>query len=117
MFRHLTSYIILLTAYILLACSGPSIPENAQQVNKLPAIFPDYTEVTLPANLCAPNFMVKGASQVVARFSVGDKQYVYGEDNKVIIDDDEWNDMRDAAKGKSIKVEVFCNYSDNADEW
>lgn len=111
------SYIILLTSCILLGCSGPSVPENAQQVNKLPVIFPDYTEVTLPANLCAPNFMVKGASQVVARLSVGDKQFVYGEDNKVIIDDDEWNDLRDAAKGKSIKVEVFCNYGNNDDEW
>ena len=115
--KHLTSYIILLTSYILFSCSNASVPENAQQVNKLPVIFPDYTEVTLPANLCAPNFMVKGASQVVARFSVGDKQFVYGEDNKVIIDDDDWNDMRDAAKGKSIKVEVFCNYGNNADEW
>lgn len=111
------SYIILLTSCILLGCSGPSVPENAQQVNKLPVIFPDYTEVTLPANLCAPNFMVKGASQVVARLSVGDKQYVCGEDNKVIIDDDEWNDLRDAARGKSIKVEVFCNYGNNDDEW
>lgn len=115
--KYITSYIILLTSYIFLACSAPSVPENAEKVNTLPAIYPDYTDVTLPANLCAPNFMVRDAQVVVARFSCGDKQYVYGEDNKVIIDDDDWATMRDAAKGKSIQVEVFCNYSDNGGSW
>lgn len=96
------------------ACGHPSVPGDAQQVNNAPVIFPDYTDVTMPANICPPNFMMKGTdaspvTEVVARFSVGDKSYTYGEDNKVVVDEDEWAELRDAAKGKAINVEVFAN--------
>jgi len=37
----------------------------------------------------------------------GDISYTYGEDGKVIIDEDEWKEMRDAARGNGIAVEVF----------
>ena len=101
-------------ALLIVGCSGPYVPENAQRINAKPAIYPDYTDVTLPANLCAPNFMVKDVQEVVARFSFENMAFVFGEDNKVIIDDDDWAAMRDAAKGKSITVEVYCN---NGDSW
>lgn len=100
---------LFIVAILIVGCAGPSIPDNAQRVASKPSIYPDYTDVTLPANLCAPNFMVKEAQEVVARFTVDGKSFVFGEDNKVIIDDDDWATMRDAARGKSIAVEVFCN--------
>ena len=50
-------------ALLIVGCSGPYVPENAQRINAKPAIYPDYTDVTLPANLCAPNFMVKAIAE------------------------------------------------------
>ncbi len=99
---------------LLIGCSGPSVPDNATSVNSMPAIYPDYTEVTVPINLCAPNFMIKGANEVVARLSFGNLKYVYGEDNKVVIDEEDWRELCQAAKGKAVSVEVFSN---NGNEW
>lgn len=102
---------------MLCSCGHPDVPADAKKANALPAIYPDYTDVTMPANICPPNFMMKGTdaspvTEMVARLTIGDKSYTYGEENKVIIDEDEWAELRDAAKGKSIKVEVFARDND-----
>lgn len=106
-------------AMLMVACGRPSVPENAAKVNELPHIFPDYTEVTVPANICPLNFCVAGGQyhednsiEAVARLSVGDKSYTYGDGCDVIIDEAEWAELRDAAKGGKIKVEVFTKEND-----
>ena len=105
-------YASLFTFILLCACGHPSVPTEYSQVNQLPHILPDYTEVTIPANLCPPNFSVKeGTREVVARLSAAGISYTYGDENNVIIDEDEWAELRDAAKGGSIKVEVFARQS------
>lgn len=102
-------YIILLSVVFLFSCGHPSVPQGAKEQGKLPTIYPDYTEVTIPANLCPPNFMMETpCDEVVAQFSVGNIEYCYSEENKVIIDEGEWAEMRDAAKGKSISVKVYA---------
>ena len=44
--------------FLLLSCSSPSVPTDAIPTGKLPDIFPDYTGVTIPSNLCPTNFML-----------------------------------------------------------
>lgn len=76
--------------------------------------MPDYTNVTIPSNICPLNFSVKEKSEeVVARLSAGSVSYTYGEGYKVMIDESEWEELRDAAKGASIKVEVFAKQGDS----
>ena len=41
---------------LLTACT--EAVDNAVEVNKLPAIFPDYCGVTIPANIAPMNFNV-----------------------------------------------------------
>lgn len=100
---------------ILAACtSHPSVPSDAQPENRIPRIFPDYTEVTIPSNICPLNFSVQeGATDVVARLTYPGGEQTYGDGHKVQIDEDEWKDILSAAKGQSIKVEVFANINDN----
>jgi hypothetical protein len=95
--------------FLLLSCSSPSVPTDAIQTGKLPDIFPDYTGVTIPSNLCPTNFMLPDCDEAVACLSFGDLSFTYGEDNKIIIDEDEWQELRSAATGsnKGIKVEVY----------
>lgn len=95
--------------FLLLSCSSPSVPTDAIQTGKLPDIFPDYTGVTIPSNLCPTNFMLPDCDEAVACLSFGDLSFTYGEDNKIIIDEDEWQELRSAAtgSGKGIKVEVY----------
>ena len=93
----------------LASCSGPSIPTDATQTGKAPEIFPDYTGVTIPSNLCPTNFMLPDCEEAVARLSFGDLFFIYGDENKIIIDEDEWKQLRDLAAGdsKGITVEVY----------
>ena len=102
--------------FLLLSCSSPSIPTDALQTNKLPDIFPDYTGVTIPSNLCPTNFMLPDCEEAVACLSFGDISFTYGDDNKIIIDNDEWKQLIAAAAGnsKGIKVEV---YGKKDDKW
>ena len=94
---------------LLLSCSSPSIPTDATQAGTSPDIFPDYNGVTIPSNLCPTNFMLRDCDEAVARLSVGDISFIYGDDNKIIIDEDEWKELQSAAieNNKGIKVEVY----------
>lgn len=104
------SVIYILLALILVACtSHPDVPTNAEKVNSVPVIAPDYTDVTVPCNICPLNFAVtdRNVSDVVARLTAGDVSYTYGEGCKVMIDEEEWRELVAAAVGKAISVEVF----------
>ncbi len=98
-----------LVLLLLTSCSSPSIPSDAIQTGANPNIFPDYNGVTIPSNLCPTNFMLPDCEEAVARLSFGDISFTYGDDNKIIIDEDEWQELRSAAIGndKGIKVEVY----------
>ncbi len=109
--HHILS--ILAFAAIVASCGHPSVPTNAQKESRLPNIFPDYTEVTIPCNICPLNFAVReGASEVVAKFTYPGGEQIYGEEQKVLIDEQEWKKMLKASKGKSIGVEVYAKVND-----
>lgn len=115
MLRNLLLSSLLLLTLISCGVSHPDVPSNCTTSKALPSIYPDYTEVTIPCNICPLNFGVAGedVEEVVARFTAGDLQYTYGEGHKVMIDDSEWQELITAAKGKAITVEVFANHSGN----
>lgn len=101
---------LLAIAALVTACNHPAVPSNAKQEGRLPRIYPDYTNVTIPCNICPMNFAVQeGTDEVVARLSYPGGELTYGKDGKVQIDEEEWKDILKAAKGKSIKVEVFAH--------
>lgn len=105
---------IFATAALLIACNHPSVPSNAEKEARLPRISPDYTEVTIPANICPLNFVVQeGATEVVAKFSYPGGEMTYGDGQKIEIDDVDWEEMRKMAIGQSIEVEVFAKINDS----
>lgn len=100
------------------ACtSNPSVPAAAIQVDTIPSIYPDYTDVTVPCNIAPLNFMLSDtlSTQCVARFTTPDgKTQTYGSGTKVLIPQSDWEQMKQAALGKDVKVEVFAQ---TADKW
>lgn len=106
-------HIMLLASAVLLmsSCANhPDAPSSSKEAKTLPAIFPDYCNVTIPCNIAPLNFMLPadGYEECVARFTTHDgKQQTYGNGVKVQIPESEWHDMLSASKGKSIKVEVW----------
>ena len=117
--RHI--YILVLAAAIglLASCAGhPDVPGSSKAAKCLPAIFPDYCDVTIPCNIAPLNFMLPADAYeaCVARLTTPDgKQQTYGDGVKVQIPLQEWRGMLTAAKGKSIKVEVWGKKQN--DEW
>ena len=102
-----------LAAVVLLlssCASHPDVPALSKEAKCLPAIFPDYCNVTVPCNIAPLNFMLPAYEYEasVARFTTPDgRQQTYGSGVKVQIPESEWHAMLDASKGKSIKVEVW----------
>lgn len=111
--RHHTP-IPLLACCLLAALASctrhPAVPDSYKQSPKLPAIFPDYTEVTVPPNIAPLNFKVLvGSDQCVARITDADgKARTYGKGKDICIDEDEWRTALAASRGKHIGVEVFA---------
>ena len=111
--RYIYPYFQLLAVAMLLLSScvnHPDVPSSSREAKSLPAIFPDYCDVTIPCNIAPLNFMLPADEyeKCVARLTTPDgKQQTYGKGVKVQIPESEWRDMLAAAKGKSIKVEVW----------
>jgi len=110
--------ILVAVMMFLSSCTNhPDVPLTSKQAKCLPAIFPDYCNVTVPYNIAPLNFMLpaKEFESCVTRISLPDgQQQTYGDGVKVQIPEDEWHTMLNAAKSKSIKVEVWGK---KADEW
>ena len=112
--RYIYPYFLLLavaTGLLLSSCvNHPDVPSSSKAAKSLPAIFPDYCNVTIPCNIAPLNFMLPADEyeSCVARFTTPDgQQQTYGNGVKVQIPEEEWHAMLDASMGKSIKVEVF----------
>ena len=102
-------YIILssVTALLLTAC-GQQIPQSFSESDELPAIYPDYVDVTVPINIAPLTFeMDAGSDGVVARMTVGEEEIICG-GSKVQPDADDWRQLAERAKGNAIQVEVYA---------
>ena len=105
-FQFLAVAILLLSSCV----NHPDVPSSSKDAKCLPAIFPDYCDVTIPCNIAPLNFMLPADQYeaCVARITTPDgQQQTYGNGVKVQIPESEWHTMLDASKGKSIKVEVW----------
>ena len=82
--RDMSSYIVLLAfaMMFLSSCSShPDVPSSSKEAKCLPAIFPDYCNVTVPCNIAPLNFMLptEEYDECVARFTIPDgQQQTYG---------------------------------------
>ncbi len=109
--RGASRVLLLCVVALLMACGGHAdVPQDATKVDELPAIYPDYANVTVPCNIAPLNFMLPDSlyTKIVARMTAADgTEFVYGDGTKVLIPEDEWTALRDGSKGKALKVEVF----------
>ena len=119
--RDIYPYFQLLAIAVMLLLSScgnhPDVPSSSKEAKSLPAIFPDYCNVTVPCNIAPLNFMLPADEYeaCVARLTTPDgQQQTYGCGVKVQIPESDWHTMLEASKGKSIKVEVW---GQKAGEW
>lgn len=103
-------YILLLPWLLLTACT-PSIPGQSASAGRQPHLMPDYTDVTIPSNICPLNFMVKEeCDDAIVRVTTGNEQYVVGsKEKKVRFDADKWREILRQTAGGSMKIEVWTH--------
>ena len=47
---------------VMMGCTGPSVPEAFTESDRLPKIYPDYTDVTVPVNIAPLTFQLDEAA-------------------------------------------------------
>ena len=81
-----------------------------KNINELPPIFPDYKEVTIPANIAPLHFKLTDScvcTEAYAWFEAGSKSVkVKASKKQIAISLSDWEKMMDAAKGKAVDVKV-----------
>ena len=99
---------LFLSALLIIFVSCTSWQEPAAMSDEEPGIFPDYSGVTVPANIAPMNFMVEGAMGIQAVFYLDGEEVsrVRGKEETIGIPQKKWKEILASAKGKSISVEV-----------
>ena len=93
--RYIQPYFLLFAAGLLFLSScvnHPDVPSSGKEVKSLPAIYPDYCNVTVPCNIAPLNFMLPADEYeaCVARITTPDgQQQTYGSGVKVQIPEEE----------------------------
>ena len=100
-YNHYFFQLIAVATLLLSSCaSHPDVPSSCKNTKSLPAIFPDYCNVTVPYNIAPLNFMLPADKYeaCVARISTPDgQQQTYGNGVKVQIPEAEWRSMLNAS--------------------
>lgn len=99
---------LFLSALLIIFVSCTSWQEPAAMSDEEPGIFPDYSGVTVPANIAPMNFMVEGAMGIQAVFYLDGEEVsrVRGKEETIGIPQKKWKEILASAKGRSISVEV-----------
>ncbi len=82
----------------LASCKGPAFPGDGQlsNMNRMPNIFPDYTDITIPGNIAPLNFeikedgerfiaMLEGEKGSVMKLKARSKQFIISPKINIII--------------------------------
>jgi hypothetical protein len=92
------------------ACQKATLPEEWAEADRLPLIFPDYTELTIPSNIAPLNFMIKEpAEKFAVRISSkkGKEIKISGSNPSVQISVNEWRKLLTLNAGEELNVDVF----------
>ncbi len=105
---------VLYSIILLLLAACTSKPKDAQNIEGLPAIFPDYVSVTIPANIAPMNFTVlEEHESMYAVVECGDIKIESGGDC-TDFNIKQWRALLEASRGKSLKVTVSVK---NGGQW
>lgn len=92
---------------LLSACAGA--PGNAEeQSEQTPALFPDYTFVTIPPNIAPLNFQTEKANRIKAEIYDSDNRLQLSIHGKRAIDIplNKWRKLLETNKGKSLNIRL-----------
>lgn len=101
----------ILNVFVILAICSCSVskPENAEQVNELPPIYPDYIGVTIPVEIAPLDFDYNGGEfetmYVLAKGSKSGELEAGG--TTIDFDMDDWHELTRQNQGGEISMTVY----------
>lgn len=111
------SVAVIVAALLNIGCNER--PSAATSRGDKPAIFPDYTDVTVPCNIAPLNFRptMEGVEHCYAEISYnGEKMEVYGKSD-IRFNEKDWCKMLSVSKGSTIGVKLYTKQQDKWTEW
>jgi hypothetical protein len=117
--RHFQISLFISSTLILFSCGGSGSGPDSETValNRLPAIFPDYSDICIPSNIAPLNFQVLEEGETfIALFegSQGHSIKLKAKNNTFRIPSARWSSFIKAHKGSQISLTIFKK---EADEW
>lgn len=110
---------------ILLLASCAQTHENAEQVNHLPNMYPDYADVTIPVNIAPLNFEIrdKNLTNIETTLTIegadandaANTLTATSNSQNLKFDMNDWKTFLQKAVGKNIKVQIYSK--SNEGEW
>lgn len=104
------SIFLFIISAITISCTN-RIPKSFSESDKIPVIFPDYSELTLPPNIAPLNFVIKEQGEEFAvRISSknGEDIEISGSNPAIQISKSDWKKMLTGNTSEDLNVEVFC---------
>lgn len=92
------------TIFLLFSCSNT--PKNVRLVKGVPPIFPDYIDVTVPADIAPLNFSVPGAEHVDVTIKGANGKELHANGKFADFDIEKWHKLTEANKGQELTVSV-----------
>ena len=80
-------------------------PENVQQSDELPPIYPDYCDVTIPQNIAPLNFLLRDGDCEAIEVKA-DELTIQARGDEAVFDIDDWRALMAQSAGKEITVTV-----------
>lgn len=103
-------YCLSITFIISLNGCTPALPKPDKTIDTIPSIFPDYTDITFPANIAPPNFLIQ-ENATTYFIEIGTTQTVfYRKKNKgssVIIPEKVWKRILRETAGGNFYMRIY----------
>ncbi len=104
--KAINRVLFLLMALFVAAC-GPKAPDEYKELTKLPSVYPDYRDVTVPSNIAPLHFKISEAGDdYVTRFRWKGGEFLCAGE-KVMPSQGDWQDILTGSKGADCTVDVF----------
>ena len=108
---------ILLLVLLWSACGkrSYSVPTDYAEADSVAPLYPDYTDITIPANIAPLNFALLESqpTEVVAEFTGANGEGIVtggGRSLKIDIDSTAWRTLLEQNRGKDIRVNVYGRF-------
>ena len=110
--KNIVSYFLLSLYTILWVACTHSVtePQSATPLNRLPDIFPDYVDVTIPPQIAPLRFMLRHAPEkAIVCISHEKEKMVCQASGKegFLMDEKQWNHLVQSAIGKALEIKVY----------